>query len=327
MNKLYFFPSEPLTGYQNPYCNCFKQALSNDFEVLDMVKNSSFKRMFKFLIMSFKADVFVLNWIESSIFWRFGFVIFIFNVIALHIIKCRNRKIVWMFHNIHPHNGSNRYSEYIQNWLFRNANIIISHSKDAAKYASLQAKGKVLYQCHPVEEKEISLLNANIPQVDIFIWGAIEPYKGIVEFLESGIAQKHGFKIKIIGKSKIASLTEAINKYCSSLVTYENRHADFCEIKDYCLHSRYVLFPYVGNSVSSSGALIDTIAFGGTPVGPNVGAFKDLNEDKVCITYRDYHELEQILLKNYSVSDMDRKNIIEENSWQKFSKRLISLLS
>ena len=62
-----------------------------------------------------------------------------------------------MFHNIHPHIGSNSYSEYIQNWLFRNANIIISHSKDAAKYASLQAKGKVLYQCHPVEEKEISL--------------------------------------------------------------------------------------------------------------------------------------------------------------------------
>lgn len=52
---------------------------------------------------------------------------------------------------------------------------------------------------------------------------------------------------------------QTYKKLTNSNVVYENRRASFGEIaKQVCL-SKYVLFPYVGNSISSSGALIDTL--------------------------------------------------------------------
>ncbi|WP_194968036.1 hypothetical protein [Klebsiella pneumoniae] len=42
--------------------------------------------------------------------------------------------------------------------------------------------------------------------------------------------------------------------------------------------SKCVLFPYKSGSISSSGALMDTIALGGVAIGPDVGAFKDLEK-------------------------------------------------
>lgn len=70
---------------------------------------------------------------------------------------------------------------------------------------------------------------------------------------------KNEFKIRIVGTCVDSELDKRIKKLTNSNVVYENRRASFGEIaKQVCL-SKYVLFPYVGNSISSSGALIDTL--------------------------------------------------------------------
>ncbi len=324
--SLFFFPSEPSTGYQNPYCNHYKESLYKHFNVLDKEKDSVFKRIFTLIVNSCKADVFVFNWIESIIFWRYGFLQFLLAIVALFIIKCRRKKVIWMFHNIHPHNGKNVFTDYIQNWMYKHASFVISHSKEAADYVQKLAKGKVIFLCHPIEAKEVEKSVIEHTFYDVFIWGAIEPYKGVTEFLSSGISQKMGLSVKVLGKCQNQELEKTIKKYCTDTITYENRHADFAEIAQYCKIAKYVLFPYVGDCVSSSGALIDTIVLGGTPVGPNIGAFKDLSEESVCLTYNNYEDLGKLLGETINIDEESRNRFIKHNSWENFSNIIIKLL-
>jgi len=302
MEKVYYYPPASKGGYSNPYSINFKKALSEFYEVLDSENKPSSMLSFSFLLNSVKANLYIINWLESVCFLRFSLIQYFFARLGLLIIKLRKKKIVWIFHNIHPHQGSNKYSKKIQKILFDQSSLIISHSIDAANYAKEHTKTKVLYACHPIQP--IKLAEKFIPQyknIDIFIWGSIQPYKGIVEFITLPFVRNSDLNVLIIGKCENQKLSKQITENLQENIIFENRQADFSEIKAYCETSSYVVFPYIGTSVSSSGALIDTIAFKGTPVGPSKGAFKDLEQDGMCIVYHNDEELKKVLIKNQNL--------------------------
>lgn len=200
MRKLVYFPFPTKNGYGNPYSQNYKDALRPYFDVLDMEYRNHILQSVSLLKRSFVGDVFVFNWLENVGFWTFGKIQFLIVLLALFVIKFRKTKIIWMLHNIHPHQGENAISRYVQDWLYKNSSVIISHSRDAVAVAEEKAKSKVIYKCHPVKK---ILDDANFKAVkpfDILIWGEIHPYKGIVEFLESRFVQDNCVKIKIIGR-------------------------------------------------------------------------------------------------------------------------------
>ena len=117
-----------------------------------------------------------------------------------------------------------------------------------------------------------------------------------------------------------------IQAECNELISYSDRRLEFKELENLIKGSRYVVFPYIGGSVSSSGALIDTIAMGGNPVGPNKGAFKDIAEEGVCYVYNDYAELVSILENDMKISKQSVLTFIRDNSWDNFVKSIIDEL-
>jgi hypothetical protein len=316
--KLYYFPSEPITGYQNPYCNYAKEALQKYYYVYDMKKGSKVKRMFTLLYYSTKADVIIFNWLESLPFFACGKIQFLFALIALKIIKYRKVKVLFMFHDLISHFGDNWMSRYLMDWQFKNSNLIISHSKEAAKIAKEKTTVPSYFYTHPIPTPSIKEID--VPHdVDVFIWGQLFSYKGVYEFISLPEIQHSNIKIYILGGTTDANLRKQIKSACNNHITYEERRANFDEIGAYCKKSKYVLFPYIGESVSSSGALIDTIVFGGTPIGPNRGAFKDLNEEGVCLVYNDYNEL-LLLLSNKEILEKDKRlEFIKKYSWDSFA--------
>lgn len=318
-SKLFFFPSEPLSGYQNPYCNYFKASLSNYYEVLDMKKSSKCKRMFTLLVNSFKCDYIILNWLESVPFFPFGKVQFVLALLSMVVLKLRKVKILFMFHDLIPHFGDNWMSRYLMKWLFANSDLIITHSKEALDVAKQKTDKPCYYVCHPVHRTNVEPFESN-RQIDVFIWGAIYDYKGIYEFISLPSIQKSKLQIYILGHAKDEMLREKIQSQCNSHIMYEDRRADFTEIAACCKDSKYVLFPYIGESISSSGALIDTLVFGGVPVGPNRGAFKDLAEEKACLVYDNYNGLCELLNQNQTIHTDDREEFLDKYSWDNFVK-------
>ena len=324
MKSLYFFPSCPKEGYVNPYCNNYKKSLSKYFNVAELDNPKTPMKSLTLLLFSFKADVFVLNWIENAFVWKLGFLQFFLVVLSLFIIKLRNKKIVWMYHNISPHEGKSFCSEFIMKFLFKNASIIISHSKLAEKIACNFARCPVRYLCHPVCIPVVNECKHKLADCEIIVWGSILPYKGIAEFLENA-APKISKNILIIGKCSDSRLEQRIKKSIRSNITFVNRYAPYEEIAAYVKKAEYVLFPYNKDSVSSSGALMDTIAMGGgIPIGPNTGAFCDLAEEGVCLTYESYEELISIL--NTPPPHKDMNDFIEKNTWENFAMQFNKLL-
>lgn len=320
---IYFYPSASKNGYSNPYCENFKYSLSKRYTVLDSKNEPSLMLGLSLFKYSFKADIFIINWLESIGFLKFGFLQFIIALFSIAIIKIRKKKIIWIFHNIIPHQGSNYKSKIIQHILFKNSNLIITHSKEAKKHASQKSHKKIIYKCHPIKELTYNESTSNkFIGIDILIWGSILPYKGIKEFISLDEIQKSSLKILIIGKCNDTQLNKDISYYCNNNIIFENRKANFNELKDIIKNVKFVLFPYIGNSISSSGAVMDTIALGGLPIAPNIGAFKDLKEEGVCITYTSYDKLIEILKTPQNISKSQISLFIKNNNWESFANYL-----
>ena len=329
--RIYFFPSYKKNegGVYNPYSKNFKDELATYGEIVNTGSTDSPKTI-DLLKHIFDADIYFYNWVESIPFLKLGvFQTFIFLCCIL-ILKLRNKKIIWIFHNITPHNQNNKLSKFIIAIMLKHSDLIITHSKDALNYLKSRTTIPTYFFNHPlldsckIKTKEIDFSKNK----DILIWGTILKYKGIVEFLEylSNKNFSRTFKINIIGKCSDKEYDTRLKQFCNEYIHYENRVATFEELNKLIQETRYVLFPYLPESVSSSGTLIDTIVMGGVPLGPNIGAFKDLQEEGVCLTYKNYDEL-ILILKNDVTIDTDAKiKFINSNTWNAFVSDLWSLL-
>ena len=327
MKRIYLFPPIDLKcSNSNPYIANFQSALKAHYSLLFPIKRKFEFSGLSLLLASFKADYFIVNWIESVMTSSHKVLQYLFTVSAFHILKYRKGKIIWMYHNMHPHQGENMYSKMIQKYLYKNSNWIISHSKEAANFVKTQSKAIVIYKCHPIKEISITRKIETHP-CDILIWGTILPYKGIVEFISKPFVRNSQWNIHIIGTCKDKQLENEIKELCNTNIKYENRHIDFNELYYKIQNCKYVLFPYIGNCVSSSGALIDTLVFGGTPIGPDKGAFKDLSEEQLCFTYQNDAELSNILNQNMTINSEKCHEFIRKNSWDAFGQFLHNQLN
>lgn len=326
MNKIYFFPPSPPSGYDNPYSINYKKHLGRYFHVLEADNRPVKNQLFSLVGATLKADFFIFNWIENIGLSNAPYLRYLIVTLCIKLIKIRKKKIIWMIHNIHPHTGETTVSNKIKNQLFKNANLIISHSKEAVEYATPFAKCKVKYFCHPIKLIAVNEWKEKVKEWDVFIWGTILPYKGVYEFISRSEVQISNLRICIIGKCDDVFLATNIQKKCNENICFENRRASFDEVAAYIKKSKYVLFPYIGTCVSSSGALIDTIVLGGLPIGPNMGAFKDLAVEGIGKVYQNYSELLYILQNEPQINKNAWKHFIKENSWESFIQNLLNNL-
>ena len=326
MKTLHFYPAPLLNGeYANPYCSYFRTELAKYFKVVDTQSQKGFLLPMRLVWSSVvAADIYLFNWIENFGYRHFRIIQYLFIILSFKIIKCRRKKIIWILHNIHPHTKKGKYPELIMTYLFKNADLIIAHSNEAAEYAKKKVQCMVIYRCHPVPTiKIITKKDDIIPDYDILIWGTILPYKGIVEFLNYLNTTNNRLRVNVVGFCKDTSLAKSIKALCSEYISFSNRYVDFQELPQLIANCKYVVFPYIGSSISSSGALIDTIARGGNVLGPDKGAFKDLAAEGCCHVYKNYDELVRLIKNNVKINQSTIHSFLKKNSWAHFVKSII----
>lgn len=328
MTNIYFYPNyDSKQEDANPYVHNYLRSISGDVIISKNLNRVKLPRGFDFLRQSFSNDAYIVNWLEDIDTFALGGVQSLMTMLGLLFIHIRKKKIIWMFHNMHPHRGETFWSNQIKKILYKYSSIIIAHSYEAKLYAEKHTKKTVVYKCHPVSEIKVSEWAYPVDECDILIWGSIYPYKGVYEFLKMEEVQNSNLKIRVVGKCKDDGLSNKILALCSGNIVFENRSASFDEIAAMCKKARCVLFPYVGNSISSSGVLIDTLCMGGVPVGPNRGAFMDLAKEGCCITYDSPKE---ILSKIERIECIDKNKIREfcnNNSWDSFGHYVLNLIN
>lgn len=319
MLKAYYFPPIGRKGYQNPYSSHFRKSLERHYCVTNCRRLPTLLCTLSLFCHAWMDDVFYVGWLENVGVMHWARLQYVLTRWALRVIRLRGKKVVWIYHNIQPHAGGNRISHQVQEMLFAQAQLIVAHSQEAADYIRKRVGERAHYCAHPVTPISFSAYQPREEQsVDLFLWGTVLDYKGVVEFLSSAVVQQSDYRIEVLGRCEDARLEADIRFLCNERIHFDNRRAPMEEIAYKCRHSRKVVFPYVGESISSSGALMDTLVLGDNPVGPHRGAFLDLAALGLCDTYRNEKELAECLHSDWQVAEDTRTQFVQEHGWDAF---------
>ena len=319
--KVFFYPFSANRESSNPFGFNFVSSLAEQgVDVVNYKKQITRYSVFDMFLM--KSDAYILNWIEDLPNRKFGNLLAIMFLSFFFIQRLRGKKFVWVFHNIESHYKENALSRRIKKSLINHAYFFITLSGKGRAILSQKTKKNIIFLNHPINSDLLSIeAKPSKKSYDVLIWGSIIRYKGILEFLQylhdKGMSER--FRVLVVGGCKDVSYFEELSKLTSSTIEIEKRMADFAEVKGLIQQSKFVLFPYIGNSVSSSGALIDTITMGGNSVGPCVGAFEDLQKEGVCFTYQNYEELIQIISSDKHIKSDKIKTFNDNNTWEQFA--------
>lgn len=307
----------------NSYLREFTESFSKSYSIQS--KGSRYG-LFS-ILFNFKADIYVLHWIESINNVLQGFV-YVFSIIFLRLL---NKKVVWVLHNKQPHKGNVKLGKFYMKVTAFFCSKIVTHASEGLEYVLLvygkKAFDKTHYIPHPVYTSNIySLPNNSINyDWDIIVWGNIQPYKNILEFLKfvkaSEVLNKK--RILICGNCSDDEYLEKITSNLSSNVVFINEFLSESKLQNYLLTSKAILFTYNLDSVLSSGALIYSLNYLRLIIGPNGGAFKDLNS--IVSVYDSFEDLELIdYERKPPVSDIEF--YIKSNTWAQLPEKIMNVV-
>lgn len=315
-------------GSKNPYITNLTASLENLFDIVNKAKNLKYGIVDLYLNF-YKTDAFYLNWIEDISFKRFGTFQALLTIPLLIGIKIFRKKLIWTMHNKSSHLRSNSLYKFIYKFLIKYSDIIVCHTQESAKnLTEKEYKGEIFYFFHPFNLKSFPADEIHIKKdIDILIWGTINQYKGVLEFFENTKDQLKDIRIQVIGNFPDNEYFNKVKKYRNNYINIENRFIECQELKELHKRSNFVLFPYNGNSVLNSGALVDSLALNSIIIAPNTGTFKDLAKLNLIYTYNEYSEIIDIV-SGRDIQTLSMEKIIffcNDHSWEKFAEMFSKL--
>jgi hypothetical protein len=270
-----------------------------------------------------KCDVLYFNWIEDLADKKFGLLQVVLLPFILIFSKIANIKVVWFVHNNLSHRKKNRWlKEKVVALMKQHADVVLSHSAEA-RIEGLKKPVSVFH--HPVAP-----YNPVVPKTpfthDLLIWGSVNPYKGVGEFLQfnRNALFLQAYKISIVGKFATQDYYKALVQLATPNVTLENKILNDEELAELLSASRYVLFTYNSASILSSAALCKTLSYGKTIIGPAKGAFKELGSQGFIYNYETFEDLVPLLKRldreeAHAANEFRLQEYIRDHSWPAFA--------
>lgn len=324
MIKTYIYPT--YTPSRDKSGNLYIKYFHEAFE-----RNESYKVVNHFwqigitsLLFNLDAKLIIIQWVDLIPGKRFGkiqFIFFLFTILIAHIL---GRKIVWLMHNKHAHNGKSHLVSIGMKFMARMSTSVFAHSKDGIDFFDKMYPdyaGKCHYIPHPVYSQEI--YETGEEKYDFIIWGGIGKRKRIVEFLDACNKNPDLYKKKILicGYCGDKSYTEQIESKLTENISFINKFHSDEELRTMISQSKSILFTYDSSSMLSSGALIYSLNFNKPVVGPNAGNFKDLEGIVTC-----YNSFDEIPTLNPTISDSYLQDYLNENTWNKLPSKVQSII-
>jgi len=332
--KAYIYPVTAFADktIPNPYLDNLMDSLAGEIEFLNR-KFPSNKGILDLTGFLMKIDLIFLNWIEDIPDKKGGWIQTLYFILVVNLLKVMRVRIIWTMHNKLSHYNTNpRLKKFLFRFLIRKSDFIITHSSEgiryAAEYGVKNYRERMFYFPHPLENKFINFRDD--PTYDALIWGSIIPYKGIDKFLaylyENGLQEK--FNIRIVGKVKPADYEEVIARFCNNSIIMDNRYVPEEELTGIISNSRAIIFTYAGESVLSSGVLMDSLSYGATVMAPDVGAFRDAGEEGLIMTFHSFDGLVELMNENRTRSQNQNEHIerfIKDSNWSRFAEKVSDL--
>lgn len=331
MKNIYFYPQFDYEkdNSPNPYIDDFQKSLGVNLQVINVkVNHKGVLDLFQYIQ---RADIYIFNWIEDLPIYKFGKLQTLFFLLFLVIVKVLRKKIVWILHNKYSHfSKKNQWTDFMYKILMKYSDLIITHSQEGISFVEENYPyqvSKVCYINHPMREKPKDARKLKKEkEFDFLIWGTIQPYKGILEFLTFLNTSEEGKKIKLLiaGKCFDKTYKKKLLPYLNRNITFKDDFFSLEKIREIANQANFILFTHKSVSVLSSGALMDTVGMGVKIIGPDHGAFKDLSSLSFIYTYKKYEDILKLnqTNTNTSVNFEELTLFYSENTWEGFGNYL-----
>jgi beta-1,4-mannosyltransferase len=329
----YIYPySSRGSGMTNPYIGYFINSLEDRIKFVNK-EHPSNSGIFDLLKYLHQIDILFLNWPEEILEKKGGLLQSLLFMLIIPYLKLKKVKIFFTFHNKESHiKNKIRLKNCLRNFTARRSDYILTHAQEGVeivKKLAYPGHPKILFLHHPVLSA-IKGINSTEKVYDILIWGMVIPYKGIDQFLNFIRHEKlDHLKILVAGKIAGKEYRDKILSFQSDQIEIRDKFLSDDELEVFISKSRAVLFTYLEYSILSSGALMDTLRYAPLVIGPDFGAFKDLHDEGLILTYKDLPHL-KILLENHLQDHPDTEKInqfISANSWKGFGIALFDFIN
>lgn len=307
---------------RNPYLFNLSSSLQKHFTIVNYNRpqKNSLSDLIRFF---FQTDIFYFNWIENVA----SMPGFIFLSIFLKMAKAFNKKVVWTHHNIHPHSANSNMGDKLIRLFASESDYVVTHTRLSAGLLKMNSSdSRLAYFFHPFFSQPRESAINTFKKYDLLIWGNMRKSKGIDDFMEylSQNSLLDKYRIKIIGKFESENYFEEFQSlYRGAYIEFENRYADTEELKTLHQQSKFVFFPYTGSSVLNSGALITSLPYGATIIGPRNGAFTEIGKAGLIHLYSDFKEVAEYI-DNFSEDNTTDLSLLKQycsaHTWDKFSE-------
>lgn len=329
MKSFYIWPLKYYNDSRNPYLMNLEDSLKKYFESNNSkAKNKKWRGVFG-LFFNLDADIIIINWPENIVFKKNGVFQVFFYVLFLFLSKLFFVDIVWIFHNkkAHKKHFLNEVNSILLFLTAKFSKITIVHAKSGVEYYKNKFKrNNVFFLEHPVygfsHQKE-----KNEKKWDFIIWGKIEPYKNILEFLQyfTTAPEFINSKVLICGSCTDIGYKEGLMNLIDERIDFINEHLSDNNILDYIYQSNTILFTYNSSSIFCSGSCIFSLETKKDIVGPNSGYFSELATEKLIGVFNSFSEIYEVS-KNLDISKKKIADYIEHNTWERFAVKFCDLL-
>ena len=328
---IYPYIAYPKGEKANPYIYDFAAAVNATGEAMTLNEPS---RNPLLSILPFKrwGDITVFNWFESIPDYIYGPLQATVAIFYTLLLKCTGRQIIWILHNKKPHVTRYQWLKKLLTWYITHmADLIVTHSTEGIRLLKEQypyAVNKAHYISHPTKDRTSDQTASK--KYDLVVWGAITPYKGIVELLE--YLNRHSeFQptLCIAGHCANQTLKARIQLLLRPGIDFIPEAMPFDTLQTLIAQSRYVLMPYQPETILSSGILMDSLSFGAKIIGPNVGSFHDYSQEPLLkvYTFNTFDDLPAIMEqhKDEEPSLTDYRSFLHQHDWNHFAHQILSL--
>lgn len=247
--NLYIFPFYSDT---NQYIEKTKIILKRKYNVKELPPPTSLKKLFVILLYN-KIDIVTLNWFEDNACSK-GVVKFFIYVLYLLILRVKTKKIIWIRHNIAPHDKRNKIGyRLVCSILSYISNKKVTH-RPIPGYDYVPHINYIPSALDDVCDKE----RTN----EYLIFGQIKAYKGIVDFLKRWPEDKRLLLVGRCHDSELERKIVGIIEERNLNIRYQNKFLSDDELNLLLMSTKTVILTHFDDSMIVSGGFYHASSYG-----------------------------------------------------------------
>ncbi|SDT95221.1 Glycosyltransferase involved in cell wall bisynthesis [Polaribacter sp. Hel1_33_78] len=328
MFKVFIFPNSVRKNQSNnPYLQEFAFVLDKQVNVTNYYKFNVNNDIVSLFINLF-TDYHIINWPENIPNHRFGLVQYYLFKLVFNIRLFLGKKNIFILHNKTAHNIKTKKSFEALAFCIKKAHLIFTHSLEGVDFVKKNFnRTDVKYFPHPT----YSNLDYKAQDIkyDIIIWGTIHLYKNVDGFIKYFNNEEFfkRYRLLVCGYCQNKELENSIFSEVikNENITFINKRLCDEDIVNNINQSRFILFTYTEDSVLSSGSLIFSLPSEKQIIGPNVGSFKELSNNKIVSCYNSFEDIPKLIdkLKSNNKSNNLVSNYVSKYTWSNFGSFVI----